>query len=471
MDGLEAVELKLSEVEDGVRIDAELYQKHFVQFLHHLKNLKTTTLQIEADIVKKGIFDIKASSYNLRGIPFVRIGNLKNMLIDTSDIIYIPESENKKNIDTFLKRDDIILSKTANAAASLVNIECCNTSQDTVAIKLKPDSQLLSHFIVVYLNTISGLKEMQRWFTGNIQMHLNLTDCKTKMMIPVFEKHFQSAIKTLFEKSINKNEETISKYKQAESLLLNELRLHNWQPTQANTEVKRVKNSFLQSGRLDAEYYQPKYDVLTEKIQQAEHYKLNELVKIKKSIEPGSAAYVEEGIPFIRVANLSKLGLSEPDIFLRSNHIDEIEKLYPKKDTILLSKDGSVGIAYKVEEDMKAITSGAILHLMVNNEKIIPDYLTLVLNSILVQLQAERDAGGSIIQHWRKDEIEKVLIPVIAIEKQQQIAKLIQQSFSLKKQSEQLLQTAKQAVEIAIEEGEEKAMEFIKKFLKTVAND
>jgi restriction endonuclease S subunit len=73
----------------------------------------------------------------------------------------------------------------------------------------------------------------------------------------------------------------------------------------------------------------------------------------------------------------------------------------------------------------------------------------------------ERDAGGSIIQHWRIGEIENVLIPVIKIDKQKQIAQLIQQSFLLKKQSEQLLQTAKQAVEMAIEEGEEKAIEFM----------
>ncbi len=279
------------------------------------------------------------------------------------------------------------------------------------------------------------------------QSNINAEEVKA-VKIPLLTLEFQSQIRELFNLSHISRFKSESIYSQAEKLLLDELGLHNWQPTQANTEVKSFKNSFLQSGRLDAEYYQLKYDVLTAKIKEAEHYTLNELVKIKKSIEPGSAAYVDEGLPFIRVANLSKFGLTEPDIFLTSNHVDEIEKLYPKKDTILLSKDGSVGIAYKVEEDTKAITSGAILHLTVNNKKVIPDYLTLVLNSILVQLQAERDAGGSIIQHWRKDEIEKVLIPVIAIEKQQQIGELIQQSFSLKKQSEQLLQTAKQAVEM-----------------------
>mgnify|MGYP000971050914 CR=1 FL=1 len=44
---------------------------------------------------------------------------------------------------------------------------------------------------------------------------------------------------------------------------------------------------------------------------------------------------------------------------------------------------------------------------------------------------------------------------------QKEIAQLIQESFRLKKESEQLLETAQKAVEIAIEEGEEKAMEII----------
>lgn len=302
---------------------------------------------------------------------------------------------------------------------------------------------------------------MQRWFTGNIQMHLNLTDCKEKMAIPVSSIVFQKRIQEIFEQAIELEKDSSILYKQAESILLNELGLHNWQPIQDNTEVKSFKNSFLQRGRLDAEYYQPKYDELTEKIKQKEYYCLKELVFIKKSIEPGSAAYQDEGIPFIRVANLSKFGLTEPDIHLSINEVDDIKSLFPKKDTILLTKDGSVGIAYKVENDLKVITSSAILHLTVKSGKIIPDYLALVLNSILTQLQAERDAGGSIIQHWRMSEIEQVLIPIIDMDKQQKITKLIQHSFQLKKQSQQLLETAKQAVEIAIEEGEEKAREYI----------
>ena len=126
----------------------------------------------------------------------------------------------------------------------------------------------------------------------------------------------------------------------------------------------------------------------------------------------------------------------------------------PKKDTILFSKDGSVGIAYQLTEDLQGITSGAILHLQVKNKKeILPEYLTLVLNSLVVQMQADRDVGGSIIQHWRVSEIEEVIIPIVNKDIQQKIALLVQESFTLKQESENLLQQAKQMVEAEIEKG------------------
>lgn len=161
------------------------------------------------------------------------------------------------------------------------------------------------------------------------------------------------------------------------------------------------------------------------------------------------------------------MGITDPAVKLNLNYYhsnqEELDKLFPKKDTILFSKDGSIGIAYQVKENLKAITSGAILHLNIldNIEDILPEYLTLVLNSFMVQMQAERDAGGSIINHWRIDQIEDVIIPIIPNLIQQQIAKLIQQSFTLKAQSEHLLEVAKQAVEIAIEQSEEVALAFI----------
>lgn len=123
----------------------------------------------------------------------------------------------------------------------------------------------------------------------------------------------------------------------------------------------------------------------------------------------------------------------------------------PQKDTILLSKDGSVGIAYKVEDDMDMITSGAILHLSVKGKGILPDYLTLVLNSRIVKMQAERDAGGSIIQHWKPSEIEQVVIPILPPDIQQKLSEQVSKSFALRREAKSLLEQAKLMVEQTIE--------------------
>lgn len=114
--------------------------------------------------------------------------------------------------------------------------------------------------------------------------------------------------------------------------------------------------------------------------------------------------------------NLTKFGLTDTSIYLSENEFKDC--IRPKKDTILLSKDGSVGIAYKMNnKDEDIIASSAILHLDVKDKRVLPDYLTLVLNSVFVKMQAEKDAGGSIINHWKKSEIENVIIPIITKEK------------------------------------------------------
>ena len=216
-----------------------------------------------------------------------------------------------------------------------------------------------------------------------------------------------------------------------------------------NISVQSFSQSFGISGRLDAEYYQPKYKRLLQKLKQYRHKTLGELVDLQKSVEVGSENYRDEGLPFVRVADFSKFGISQTDKFV--NPADFADIIRPKKDTILLSKDGTVGIAYCVPSDLEVITSGAIVHLSLKTDEILPDYLALVLNSEAVQLQAQRDAGGSIIQHWKPSEILEVVIPVLPKEIQQTISDKVQTSSELKNQSEILLEQAKILVENEIE--------------------
>ena len=109
------------------------------------------------------------------------------------------------------------------------------------------------------------------------------------------------------------------------------------------------------------------------------------------------------------------------------------------------------------------VPSGGILRLTVRNrERPSEEYLTLVLNSTLVQQQILKDAGGSIIKHWRLDQVKNTLIPILGKEKQKEIKSKIENSFDCRKKSKQLLEIAKQGVEMAIEQNEAMAKEWIK---------
>ncbi|HOI97983.1 MAG TPA: hypothetical protein PLA19_05800, partial [Candidatus Pacearchaeota archaeon] len=92
---------------------------------------------------------------------------------------------------------------------------------------------------------------------------------------------------------------------------------------------------------------------------------------------------------------------------------------------------------------------------------ILPEYLTLVLNSAIVQKQIERDSGGSVINHWRPDQVKATLIPILGDEKQKEIKQLIAESFKCRKLSKALLEIAKRGVEIAIETDEVAAQTWI----------
>jgi hypothetical protein len=64
--------------------------------------------------------------------------------------------------------------------------------------------------------------------------------------------------------------------------------------------------------------------------------------------------------------------------------------------------------------------------------------------------------------HWRKEEIENVVVPVIDFSIQKKISDLVEQSFQSKIKSENILKVAKKTIEISIEKSEVDAMKFIK---------
>lgn len=467
---LEVSVLKLSEAQkdnESKRIDSEYFKKEYLENEAIIK-IKDNYAFLENFIVKMtGGATPLGADYPDKGIPFLRVQNIMQNYFNVEDIVYISQQDDEYLKRSRLKFNDVLLTITGISYGKSAVVERdlvgANINQHSVKIEVK---NINPYFLSTFLNSKFGKLQSDKKITGVTRPALDYQSIK-KFLIPIFPMEFQLEIQNLVKDSHKALEESKELYKKVEETLYLELGLDPKNPLQSlldsktnnptnspNISIHTLKESFLKTGRLDSEYYQKKYEINEKIIMNKKYTVLDNLVSITKSIEPGSNLYKNKGIPFIRVTNLTQYGLSEGDVFLDEKDFfpQYLQILYPKKDTILFSKDGSVGIAYCVKEDKEVITSGAILHLNIKDkENILPEYLTLFLNSIFVKLQAQRDCGGSIISHWRIEDIKKVLVAILDIKIQEKIAKYIQESFNLRKKSKQLLDNAKNKVEEQIQ--------------------
>ncbi|TKX31704.1 restriction endonuclease subunit S [Campylobacter estrildidarum] len=463
---LELSVLKLSEVKkdnESFRIDSEFFKKEYLENEKILKKISCASVYLKDFIIEiSGGATPFGAIYLESGIPFLRVQNIMQNYFNLTDVVYISEEDDKALKRSRLKLNDVLLTITGSYGKSAVvenNLVGANINQHSVRIQIK---NINPYYLSTFLNSKFGKLQADKKILGVTRPALDYPSIKN-FLIPILPMSFQQEIEKMVKDSHKALEESKALYKKAEETLYLELGLDPLDPLKSieaknqknlNISICSLKESFLKTGRLDSEYYQEKYEENNEIIKSVNYGILNEFVSIKKSIEPGSEFYKDTGTPFVRVSNLSENGLSESDIFLDEKDFcsQYLKSLYPKKDTILFSKDGSVGIAYCVKEDKEIITSGAILHLHIKDKKkILPEYLTLFLNSIFVKLQAERDCGGSIISHWRVDDIKNILIAVLDFKIQEKISKYIEESFSLRKKSKELLDNAKIKVEQEIE--------------------
>lgn len=380
------------------------------------------------------------------------------------DVKYVTEHAYNFLKKTKVYRKEIIINKIGNAGK--VYIVPPLNRKITLGMNqfmLRPTEEVTSGFLYTYLVCNYGKKLLEQKVTGAVPLSIDKESVRS-VKVPVLEKSFQTKIDDILNKHFEYSANGKVLYSQAEQILLAELNLAGWKPKHRLSYVKNYSDT-QDASRIDAEYFQPKYEEIVKAIsEQKDHSCLGDLVNIKKCVEPGSDAYQDEGVMFLRVSNLSKFGLKDGNQKYVSDELYQTLKQHqPKQGEILLSKDATPGLAYHLKEKpAKMVPSGGILRLKVKDEeKIYPEYLTLVLNSIVVQKQIERDAGGSIINHWFVDQVKNTLIPILPIAKQKKIAETVNESFCNRELSKQLLDIAKRGVELAIEKDEQTAEKWI----------
>lgn len=475
LEGLEINVLTMRDVKylnDFFRYDAEYFNKYFVKLLSLIRSKKFILIEDYFEVSKLAGFEFTSyfTPENLNSDnSYITLTskNIQSEYLDLSDFITIDKRVADDNLSrSKLFKNDVILSYTGEYRRSLVLQEENNKfhlGPNICRIRAKETQQKITPF---YLSTFFNSKIGQTILDGEKTLSAQPTVAMSrirKIPIPINSLSFQMEIKNKINLAHTNLESSKILYTDAEESLLRALGITETSlsaPEKHN--IKSFRESFLSSGRLDAEYYQKKYEELA-KICHANAVYVKKISEIQtynaRGVQP---IYAEDG----ELAVINSRHILERELDYQNfekttlEHWDlQLKARIFAKDILTYTTGANIGRTQIYLSENKALASNHVNILRITGEN--PVYVAFVLNSLIGRLQTEKLSAGSAQQELYPKDIECFYIPFILPELQQEISEKVQKSFVLRIESERLLNLAKEAVEVAIEKGESEAMKLL----------
>ena len=462
MEGLEAVELKLSEVmedNENFRYDPEYFNKTaqaaFIRLKHHRRFV---------DLVKNGYRVIYENTRAIEreegiaaGLPFfLQAADISTPFISDQNMICVsPEDWLRYPKGKIIHGEVLIEVKgQAEKVAIVPDGFPLNTLVTGTVYKMSTIEELDKYLLVSYLTCRYGQALKNRLKTNLLVSFISKSDLY-RLPVPNFNKDFKETIKNNYLFAENLHKQSKLQDQRGVEILLTVLGLENWRPAEPLTYQLSVKDAFI-AERIDAEHFQPKYQALHERLANS-----FELITLKGTVTKGvTAPYADDGtVPIIRSGDLTSL--DNEDKFLLAEPGAEIFQL--ERGDVLISSIGFGSIG-KVQVFDKPGVYGTVSEVTVIRQKRLnPYYLSFYLRSIAGQLQIERYITGATGQlHLYPRDVSKFFVPIIPETEQIKFEEIAKKAETARLEARTLLERSKRAVEIAIEESEEAGHAYLK---------
>jgi type I restriction enzyme S subunit len=441
--------VKKSELEGAIRLDAEYYQPKYRNAVDVVQKYGSFC---ELGKIGKVLRGKNPKAYKDSGIPVIRAIDLRD-LTKTGDFLYAAPEE-----ELFLLRQgDILISSIGEGSIGKVqvfqDIMKCATVSEVSVIRTTGYNP---HALAAFLKTSYGYLQLERRITGSTgQLHLYPKDITT-VVVPLIPDSAQKSVEEIDIESDREFRRSKALYLQAEQLLLDELGFkdldlsHQLYYMVPYKKTKRVS-------RLDAEYFQPKYERLIQYIQRLPYLRLEDVTQtIRNGKTPAAEDYSIEGVPILKVGGLRNTGVIEecyayvPASWAQANTKGAVKQL----DALVLcaahlpSYIGKTGL---LMEDLGPLTRAVgELIILRFNKKISPEFVCVYLNLDPVRLAVQRLTRGNTA-HLYPDDLSALPVPLLPPELQRRIADLVTKSWEARQKARRLLEEAKHKVEAIIE--------------------
>lgn len=467
LEGLEASEIRYSYLAHIMRFDAEYFQKKYLRdevIIYSQSDRFQNFADLGLSVDGSAFYPAIEQYYGQGTLPFLRVTDIK-FIIDFENSLTLPQHicDELDNLKTVTK-GDIVLTKGGSVARVGLITQKAATSRDLIFInssKLAVEEQI---FLFLYLFTDFCNRILLRSSSQTAQPHLTISLVRD---IPILKAslEFKQKCLELITSIYEKNSEAVRLYKQAEEMLLEELGLAGWQPA-APLSYERQASELFNSGRWDAEYYQPATIQLLQKIQENNYFTLNQYSHITTGYPWASESFLEQaedGEPFVRIRDC------KPGI-IDINNLSRLESKYansqnqPKAQSgdLLVGMDGLKWFYGSLIKDACYVNQRVAWIQPQKNMPVSSEYLLLVINSLIGQSQLLREMTiANTVGHITNENIRQLVIPVVSANNHKEITDNIIASYNAQITAKQLLEKAKRAVEIAIEQNEEAALAFL----------
>lgn len=452
MDGLECSEIWVSDVRDATdyfRLEAEYYTAQTVEYQKSIKGKEV--------ISKIQYGTSKYCDEDPQGYPVLRLNELNNGLIEfPQKYCHIMHKEEFESLR--LHKGDVVIIRTNGnpnlVGRSAVILEETNIAFASYLYRVVPNEKINSETLVSYLNCRYGRKEIDKnSMKGN---QTNFSPAKFRdIIIPDFGNALQTEIRHLTENAYRFRKAADCHYNKASQVLAKYFSLNNLPESSIST--KSLSDALLKTGRLDAEYYQSKYDAIEKKLNTRETV-LSLCNLYDKNFNPDK----KQTYQYIELADVGQSGdISDVTIQLGGDLPTRARRKVKTGQVIVSSVEGSLQSCALITDEYDGALCSTGFYVL-DSDNINSETLLVLFKSEPIQALMKQRCSGTILTAISKDELLSMPLPMIDENIQNEITVKVQESFALRKQSKQLLEYAKQAVEMAIEKGENSALDWLK---------
>ena len=457
---------KIQKASNLFRFDAEYFQPKYLETENLIKKSKYYELRdlisVLTDYHANGSYEVLRGNVRLKSeedyAHMIRTVDIERDDFE-NDIIYISESAYNFLTKTKVYGGEIIINKIGNAGrVYLIPPVSRPTSLGMNQFMIRANSGIDNHYLFCYLSGKYGQNQLNQRITGAVPLSIDKESTKS-VFVPIFSKTFQKLVSKTIELHFEYSEVAKNLYKQAKFILLSELGLSNWQSKHQLTFVKNHSDT-KSAERIDAEYFQPKYGDIIKAIQgySGGWERLENLATLNdENFNPQD----EKEYKYIELANIAGNGeITDCMVEEGQNLPTRARRKVATGDVIVSSIEGSLSSIALIKEEYNQALCSTGFH-VINSNVLNSETLLVLLKSLVGQLQLKKGCSGTILTAINRNEFGKVILPLVPQDKQTEIQQKVTESFELRKRSKHLLECAKQAVEIAIEQDEQMAINWL----------